>query len=44
MQFGRAQRAAVDLVLLAKSGELELRMDELEGRMLQLRHAGKLGL
>ncbi len=43
-KFGRPRRAAADPVLLAKIGELQLRIDELEGRLPQLRHAGKLGL
>ncbi len=43
-KFGRARRVAADPVLLAKIGELQLRIDELEGRLPQLRHAGKLGL
>ncbi len=43
-KFGRSRRAAADPVLLAKVGELQLRIDELEVRLPQLRHAGKLGL
>ncbi len=43
-KFGAARQPQPDPVLLAKIGELQLRIDELEGRLTQLRHAGKLGL
>ncbi len=43
-KFSRPQRAAADPVLLVKICKLQLRFDELEGRLQQLRHAGRLGL
>ncbi len=42
-KFSRPRRAPQDPVLLAKIGQLQLRIDELEGRLPQLRHAGRLG-
>ncbi len=37
----RRRQAVEDPVLLAKTGEMQLRIDELEGRLLQLRRAGR---
>ncbi len=43
-KFGAPRREQPDPVLRTKIGELQLRIDELEGQLPQLRHAGKLGL